>query len=237
MYTLCSMIYTYYTYEYVIIIIYVSADDMNFLSQGLCWEIRALSLSGGMNHSKRLFSRIPETQQTEKASEFKAWRHMKPDWHALHVMLSVTFSANVDESMTPDQCGFSPSTIWVASQLHNFIDSYRFNVAAASMESINFAKLRVSSRMLSSQKQLRSFGPKKSYSFGLILIPPPITPKGWWLGFCRETWGTPQKRALQNEIPGGATHYKIRTQSRRAGVTNFKKYQEVRSTESESWDL
>ncbi len=117
---------TYYTYEYVIIFIYVSADDMNFLSQGLCWEIRALSLSGGMNHSKRLFSRIPETQQTEKASEFKAWRHMKPDWHALHVMLSVTFSANVDESMTPDQCGVSPSTIWelsgsTTSQFHRFI--------------------------------------------------------------------------------------------------------------------
>ena len=44
------------------------------------------------------------------------------------------------------------------------------------------------------------------------LDPPPLLPpKGWGLGFCRETGGTPQKRALQNEILGGTPHYKIRT--------------------------
>ena len=45
----------------------------------------------------------------------------------------------------------------------------------------------------------------------IIIYPLLLPPKGWGLGFCRETRHAPQKKALQNEILGGAPHYKIRT--------------------------
>ena len=46
--------------------------------------------------------------------------------------------------------------------------------------------------------------------------------KGWMFWYCREDWACLTKKTLHDEFLGEASHYKIRTQRRRVGVTNLR---------------
>lgn len=112
----------------------------------------ALSLSGGMNQSRWLFSRRPEARPN--SSEAKAWKAWKA-WHektwnqtrttshdfthttytlrttltTLYMYLYATWLSLTRAPRINDQCGFSASTVpfesWVASQ-HNLNQFNRF---------------------------------------------------------------------------------------------------------------
>lgn len=115
-----------------------------------------------------------QSMESMKAWHEKTWNQTRT---TSHDFTHTTYTLRTTLTRAPrinDQCGFSASTVpfesWVASQ-HNLNQFNRFisrRFKAASMES-NFAKLRVSSRMLSSQ-HLRGVGVVLTPSYSMLQL-------------------------------------------------------------------